>query len=150
LDRGPALSSDRERVFQKENVFSLTRRFAENLGDAAADCFDGGVRVRVFAGRGGHRRGVSFSLDRTAFGDAHVLHPPAHRYLQGSDVSGYSGQRSVLRNRRGERPQRWSRLEAIHKDPAAAKAKVKSIMALVEQRQRRMVDAVRAAATGQV
>lgn len=44
-------------------------------------------------------------------------------------------------------PQLWSRLEAIHKDPAAAKAKVKSIMAGVEQRQRRMVDAVRASAT---
>ncbi len=41
--------------------------------------------------------------------------------------------------------QLWSRLEAIHKDPAAARAKVKSIMAFVEQRQRRMVDAVRAA-----
>jgi hypothetical protein len=40
-------------------------------------------------------------------------------------------------------PQLWSRLEAIHKDPAAARAKVKSIMAFVEQRQKRMVDAVR-------
>ncbi|HRE82618.1 MAG TPA: polysaccharide pyruvyl transferase family protein, partial [Opitutaceae bacterium] len=44
-------------------------------------------------------------------------------------------------------PQLWSRLESIHRDSAAAKAKVKSIMAGVEQRQRRMVDAVRASAT---
>jgi polysaccharide pyruvyl transferase WcaK-like protein len=43
--------------------------------------------------------------------------------------------------------QLWSRLEAIHKDPAAARAKVKTIMAGVEKLQRRMVDAVRAAAT---
>ena len=42
-------------------------------------------------------------------------------------------------------PQLWSRLEAIHKNPAAARAKLKSIMAFVEQRQKRMVDAVRAA-----
>ena len=41
--------------------------------------------------------------------------------------------------------QLWSRLEAIHKDPAAARAKVKSIMATVEARQQRMVAAVRAA-----
>ncbi|MCX6955000.1 MAG: polysaccharide pyruvyl transferase family protein [Verrucomicrobia bacterium] len=41
--------------------------------------------------------------------------------------------------------QLWSRLEAIHQNPAAAKAKVKSIMAFVEQRQKRMVDAVREA-----
>ncbi|MBC7367357.1 MAG: polysaccharide pyruvyl transferase family protein [Undibacterium sp.] len=41
--------------------------------------------------------------------------------------------------------QLWSRLEAIHKNPAAARAKVKSIMATVEARQKRMVDAVRAA-----
>ena len=41
--------------------------------------------------------------------------------------------------------QLWSRLEAIHKDPAAARAKVKAIMATVEARQKRMVDAVRAA-----
>ncbi len=40
----------------------------------------------------------------------------------------------------------WSRLEKIHKDPAAARAKVKSIMATVEARQKRMVDAVREAA----
>jgi len=42
-------------------------------------------------------------------------------------------------------PQLWSRLEAIHKDPAKAKAKVKAIMATVEARQKRMVDAVREA-----
>ncbi len=39
----------------------------------------------------------------------------------------------------------WSRLEAIHKDPAAARAKVKSIMAGVEARQKRMVEAAREA-----
>lgn len=44
-------------------------------------------------------------------------------------------------------PQLWSRLEAIHKDPAKAKAKVKAIMATVEARQKRMVDAVRQAAS---
>ncbi|MSU48731.1 MAG: polysaccharide pyruvyl transferase family protein [Opitutus sp.] len=41
--------------------------------------------------------------------------------------------------------QLWSRLEAIHKNPAAARAKVKSIMAGVEVRQKRMVDAAREA-----
>lgn len=41
--------------------------------------------------------------------------------------------------------QLWSRLQAILHDPTRAKAKVKSIMATVEARQRRMVDAVRAA-----
>jgi len=41
----------------------------------------------------------------------------------------------------------WSRLEGIVRDPAAAKAKVKQIMAGVEAGQKRMVDAVRAAAT---
>lgn len=41
--------------------------------------------------------------------------------------------------------QLWSRLEAIHKDPAKAKAKVKAIMATVEARQKRMVEAARAA-----
>ncbi|MEY2879327.1 MAG: hypothetical protein RLZZ15_1707 [Verrucomicrobiota bacterium] len=41
--------------------------------------------------------------------------------------------------------QLWSRLAAIHRDPAAARAKVKSIMAGVEKHQRRMVDAVKAA-----
>jgi len=39
--------------------------------------------------------------------------------------------------------QLWSRLEAIHKNPTAARAKVKSIIATVEARQKRMVDAVR-------
>jgi len=42
--------------------------------------------------------------------------------------------------------QLWSRLEKIHKDPAAGRAKVQSIMATVESRQQRMVEAVRAAA----
>lgn len=42
-------------------------------------------------------------------------------------------------------PQLWSRLEAIHQNPAAARAKVKSIMATVEARQKRMVDAAREA-----
>jgi hypothetical protein len=46
--------------------------------------------------------------------------------------------------------QLWSRLEKIHRDPAAAKAKVKSIMAGVEARQKRMVDAAREAWTRQV
>jgi polysaccharide pyruvyl transferase WcaK-like protein len=41
--------------------------------------------------------------------------------------------------------QLWARLEAIVRNPAAARAKVKSIMATVEKRQKRMVDAVRAA-----
>jgi polysaccharide pyruvyl transferase WcaK-like protein len=41
--------------------------------------------------------------------------------------------------------QLWSCLEAIHKNPAAARAKVKAIMVTVEARQKRMVDAVRAA-----
>ena len=44
-------------------------------------------------------------------------------------------------------PQLWSRLEAIQKDPAAARAKVKTIMAGIEQRQKRMVDVARAAIT---
>lgn len=39
--------------------------------------------------------------------------------------------------------QLWSRLEAIHRDPAKAKAKVKAIMTTVEARQKRMVEAVR-------
>lgn len=39
----------------------------------------------------------------------------------------------------------WSRLAAIHRDPAKAKAKVKSIMATVERRQGRMVDVLRTA-----
>ena len=41
--------------------------------------------------------------------------------------------------------QLWSRLEAIHKNPAAARAKVKTIMAGVERLQQRMVDAAREA-----
>ena len=41
--------------------------------------------------------------------------------------------------------QLWSRLEAIHKNPAAARAKVTSIMTAVEARQRRMVAAAREA-----
>jgi hypothetical protein len=44
--------------------------------------------------------------------------------------------------------QLWSRLEAIHKNPAAARAKVKTIMTLVEARQKRMVEAVRDAVEG--
>ena len=39
----------------------------------------------------------------------------------------------------------WSQLAAIHRNPAAAKAKVRSIMATVESGQRRMVEAVRKA-----
>jgi len=41
--------------------------------------------------------------------------------------------------------QLWSRLQKIHSDPAKAKAKVRSIMRTVDQRQKRMVDAVRQA-----
>jgi hypothetical protein len=41
--------------------------------------------------------------------------------------------------------QLWSRLESIHRDPTRAKAQVKSIMRTVEERQRRMVGAVRQA-----
>lgn len=41
--------------------------------------------------------------------------------------------------------QLWSRLEVIHRDPAGAKAKVRAIMATVEARQKRMVDAAREA-----
>jgi hypothetical protein len=41
--------------------------------------------------------------------------------------------------------QLWSRLGAIHGDPAVAKTKVKSIMSTVEKLQKRMVDAVRTA-----
>lgn len=41
--------------------------------------------------------------------------------------------------------QLWSRLEAIHRNPAKGKAKVRSIMRTVEQRQKRMVDVVRRA-----
>ncbi len=39
----------------------------------------------------------------------------------------------------------WSRLAAIHKDPARAKARVKTIQATVDRLQKRMIDAVRAA-----
>jgi hypothetical protein len=41
--------------------------------------------------------------------------------------------------------QLWSRLSAVHRDPAAAKAKVRSIMAAVDARQKRMAQAVREA-----
>lgn len=41
--------------------------------------------------------------------------------------------------------QLWSRLSAVHRDPAAARAKVKSIMATVDARQQRMAQAVREA-----
>lgn len=41
--------------------------------------------------------------------------------------------------------QLWSRLDAIAKDPAKARAKVKSIMSYVEGRQKRMAEAARAA-----
>ena len=41
--------------------------------------------------------------------------------------------------------QLWSRVAAIERDPAAARAKVKSIMAFVEKRQRRMLEVLRAA-----
>jgi hypothetical protein len=43
----------------------------------------------------------------------------------------------------------WSRLKAIHDAPAAARAKVRTIMAGIEARQRRMVEAVRTAALHQ-
>jgi hypothetical protein len=39
--------------------------------------------------------------------------------------------------------QLWSRLEAIHRNPAKAKSQVRSIMRTVEAGQKRMVDAVR-------
>jgi hypothetical protein len=41
--------------------------------------------------------------------------------------------------------QLWTRLAAIHRDPARAKAQVRSIMQTVETRQKRMVDAVKRA-----
>ena len=41
--------------------------------------------------------------------------------------------------------QLWSRLEAVHKNPAAARAKVKAIMATVDAKQKRMCDAAREA-----
>jgi hypothetical protein len=40
--------------------------------------------------------------------------------------------------------QLWARLEAVHRDPAGARAKVKTIMAGIERLQKRMVDVVRA------
>ncbi len=46
--------------------------------------------------------------------------------------------------------QLWSRLEAIHKDPARAKAKVRAIQATVAERQKRMVDVVRATVSARV
>lgn len=39
--------------------------------------------------------------------------------------------------------QLWAKLEAIHRDPAAARAKVKSIMSYVEERQKHMVEVAR-------
>lgn len=44
--------------------------------------------------------------------------------------------------------QLWQRLETIVRNPGAAKAKVRSILATVAKRQQRMVEAVRAAARG--
>lgn len=44
--------------------------------------------------------------------------------------------------------QLWSRLEAIHRDPRKAKAKVQSIMATVDKLHKRMADAVRASVRG--
>jgi hypothetical protein len=41
--------------------------------------------------------------------------------------------------------QLWSCLEAIHRDPTKAKVRVRSVISTVEQRQKRMVDAVRRA-----
>jgi hypothetical protein len=41
--------------------------------------------------------------------------------------------------------QLWSRVKAIHDNPAKAKSQVKTIMSNVEARQKRMVEAVRAA-----
>lgn len=40
----------------------------------------------------------------------------------------------------------WSRVEAIHRDPAKARAKVKTIFAGIEQRQQHMIETVRTAA----
>ncbi|MBI5693261.1 MAG: polysaccharide pyruvyl transferase family protein [Verrucomicrobia bacterium] len=44
-------------------------------------------------------------------------------------------------------PQLWSRLESIHRDPGKARAKAKTIMAFVQARQQRMVEALREATT---
>jgi len=43
-------------------------------------------------------------------------------------------------------PQLWSRLEEVHRDPNAARARVAAIMNQVRERQRRMVAAARSAA----
>ena len=44
----------------------------------------------------------------------------------------------------------WAQLGRIHRDPDAARGQVRAIMAGVEKRQRRMVDAVREAAARRV
>jgi len=44
-------------------------------------------------------------------------------------------------------PQLWSRLESIHRDSALAKAKAQAIMAFVQAKQKRMVDALRETAS---
>lgn len=44
----------------------------------------------------------------------------------------------------------WSRVEAIHRDPAKARAKVKTIFAGIEQRQQHMIETVRTAALRRV
>jgi len=41
--------------------------------------------------------------------------------------------------------QLWTKLEAVHRDPAAARAKVQSILSFVEERQRYMVAVARQA-----
>jgi polysaccharide pyruvyl transferase WcaK-like protein len=47
-------------------------------------------------------------------------------------------------------PDLWSRLAAIHRDPAKARAKVRSIINTVETRHKRMADAVQAACRVQI
>jgi len=42
-------------------------------------------------------------------------------------------------------PQLWAKLAAVHRDPAAARAKVKSIMTFVEDRQKHMAEVARRA-----
>ena len=42
----------------------------------------------------------------------------------------------------------WARLAAVHRDPGAARAKVRTIMDRVNGLQQRMVDAVREACAG--
>lgn len=44
----------------------------------------------------------------------------------------------------------WAAVEAVHKDPVAARRKVKEIMGFVEQRQKRMVEAVRMTAAASI